>query len=209
MTRALTPASCCGAEGGGVRVLGLQAPRGCKLPHRCRRPPPGQVGTGGRRGRRDGAGGGSRGLRFRSRGAGQVPRLQPIVPGPRVPTSRQSPPRPASSPPGPLFPLARWPPPALRLPPARTRPAHACAGPARGPSGLAVRGPACALTHSASSAPMALEGRDKALWEAGFGLMGAGGGHGGARDLGRGPANSGSTFPSSPSAALPVLRGFP
>lgn len=101
--------------------------------------------------------------------------------------------RPTSCPPRPLFPLARWPPRVSGLMTSARADQAMCriAGPARGPPGLAVRRPARALaqSHLPGVAP---EGRDKAFWEAGFSLRGWGEvgwrRHGGARDLGRGPA---------------------
>lgn len=122
--------------------------------------------------------------------------------------------RPTFCPPRPLFPLAGWPPRVCGLLTSARADQAMCriAGPARGPPGLAVRQSARALaqSHLPGVAP---EGRDKAFWEAGFSLRGRGwGGRVAAarRSTGLGPrSSSGSTFPSSPSAALPMLRGFP
>lgn len=108
-----------------------------------------------------------------------------------------------SRPPRPLFPLARWP--AAGLRPYDFRPrgsgrVHACAGPARGRPGIAVRRPARGLAHSGSICP-------EWLWRVGTKRSGGGlwlGVVGTARRS-TGPgrpgqsSSSGSTFPSSSS----------
>lgn len=93
-----------------------------------------------------GEAGAAGGLRFWPRGAGLVPRLQPIVARPGLPTSRQSPlgqPLPPAASFVPAGPVAAAGPRPYDFRPRGPGRVHACAGPARGPPGLAGRPLAC------------------------------------------------------------------
>lgn len=139
-----------------------------------------------------------------------MPRPQPIVSGPGLPPAANhfsASLLPAASfvPAGPVSATGLRP--SLRLPPAPTRPVYACAGSARGPPGLAVRGHACAVAHSVSSSPKcSVVPRQSAL---GGGLwLEAGAGHGGARDLGRDP-DLAPPFLPRPLGGAAYTAGFP
>lgn len=180
---------------------GMQAQSLGRRPRGCRWPPAEQVATGGS-GELLGAQisalrGGARADVSTNPVSARTPQQPPITV------------RPTSCPPRPLFPLAGWPPRVSGLMTSARADQALCgvAGPARGPPGLA----ACSCPCTQSQLPRVVpEGLDKAFWEAVFSLRWGSRVAAARRSTGPGQrSSSGSTFPSSPSAALPMLRGFP
>lgn len=184
-------------------TAGMQAQSLGRRPRGCRWPPAEQVATVGR---------GSGELLGAQISASRGGAGAEVATNPVSAWTPQQPPitvRPTSCPPRPLFPLARWPPRVFGLMTSARADQAMCgvAGPARGPPGLAASSCPCTQFHLPRVVP---ESPDKAFWEAGFSLRWGSRVAAARRSTGPGQrSSSGSTFPSSPSAALPMLRGFP
>lgn len=201
-------------QGGGrvVWYIALRVPQGCK-PNAC---VGALAGADGRLRSRSAQGGPGAGELLGAQisasrgGAGAEAATNPV--SARTPHQPPITVRPTFCPPCPLFPLARWQPRVSgRRTSARADQAMCrVAGPARGPPGLAVRWPVRVLAHSLICPEWFRRvrtkrfGRRALVWGGEVGWRR----HGGARDLGRGPALAPPFLPR-PQLRCLCWRGFP